>query len=134
MRRKYHHYTTWEEYRAGMWSGVMGKKRAELLREAVIFTGDHELYGSWMRKVIVQWPISCEHNLTDLSQNRQAWVGHAAVAMARSIPEDIVREAWGLLTDEQRRLANLQADRAIESWEKAHNEAQCQSAQLELTF
>jgi hypothetical protein len=55
--------------------------------------------------------------LTDLSINRKAWIGHAACAMAMKIPEDVIREAWGHLTDEQRRLANAQADDAIATWE-----------------
>lgn len=116
-----------------MWSSVSGVERQRMLAKAIEFTGDHELYGSYMQKVIDLWPISCEHNLTDLFQNRRAWVGHAAVAMAHSIPEDVVREAWAYLTDEQRRLANAQADLAISKWEKKNTE-RCQSEQLELMF
>jgi len=69
-----------------------------------------------MRKVVELWPYSCEHNLT-AHQNRQAWIGHAAVALAFRCPEDIVREAWWHLSDEQRKLANQQADKAISIWE-----------------
>lgn len=104
-----------------------------MLERAIEFTGNHVLYGAWMMRVIAEWPISCEHNLTDVSQNRRAWVGHAAVCLAIGIPEDVVREAWGSLTDEQRRLANLQADKAIKAWEE-NKHRKCQSVQLELMF
>lgn len=101
-----------------MWGKV--SNREEWIDRATNFTGDHVLYGSWMQKVIEEWPISCEHNLTNLTQNRKAWLGHAAVAMAIQCPEDIVRLAWSRLTDEQRQLANNEADKAIKKWEESY--------------
>jgi hypothetical protein len=114
----WHPYTTWEEMQFNMWGNV--KDRAQWLQQAIDFTGNHELYGSWMRKVINAWPYSCQQNLTKLDTNRKAWIGHAAVALAIQCPEDIVRQAWGFLTDEQQRLANQQAQQAIELWESKH--------------
>jgi hypothetical protein len=66
-----------------------------------------------------EWPASCEHNLTKPGDKR-AWIGHAAVAMAIKCPEDIVREAWGDLTDEQRERANAKASEAIAYWKSKH--------------
>jgi hypothetical protein len=103
-----------------MWRRVPSSERQDYLDRAVKFTGDHELYGSWMMKVLDSWPRSCEHNLTDMNINRRAWVGHAACCLAFGCPEDIVREAWGLLTQEQRDLANGVADLAIAEYEKRH--------------
>jgi hypothetical protein len=114
----WHPYTTWEEMKFNMWGNV--KDRAQWLQQAIDFTGNHELYGSWMRKVVDAWPYSCQQNLTKLDTNRKAWIGHAAVALAIQCPEDIVRQAWGFLTDEQQRLANQQAQQAIELWELKH--------------
>jgi hypothetical protein len=111
----------WEEVRAGMWSEYGDKAAATALAKE--FTSNHLLYGAWMLKVIREWPFSCENALTDYSLNRKAWVGHAAVAMALGIPEDITRAAWAELTDEQRLLANNQAKRAIELWELAYSES-----------
>ncbi|MCK5617087.1 hypothetical protein KAR91_85280 [Candidatus Pacearchaeota archaeon] len=116
IKRIYHPYWRWEECKYNMWGKVKGKK--DWLQRAIEFTGDHLLYGQWMIKVVNDWKYSCEHNLSDRSQNRQAWIGHAAVAYAIQCPEDIVRQAWGFLTEEQQRLANDQADSAILLWEK----------------
>ena len=116
IKRIYHPYWRWEECKYNMWGKVKGKK--EWLQKAIDFTGDHLLYGSWMIKVVNDWKYSCEHNLSDRTQNRQAWIGHAAVAYAIQCPEDIVRQAWGFLTEEQQGLANDQADSAILLWEK----------------
>lgn len=120
MKRIWHHYENWEDYQAGIWRLVRGGERAEMLRKAIEFTGDAKLYGSYMRRVLVEWPIACEHNLTDTSQNRKAWIGHAATCLATDIPEDITRAAWGQLSKQQHDEANEQAQQAIEEWEAAH--------------
>lgn len=111
----WHPYTTWEEMQFNMWGNV--KDRAQWLQKAIDFTGDHTLYGLWMMKVVNLWPMSCEQNLTKLDTNRKAWIGHAAVALAMQCPEDIVRQAWGFLSDEQQKLANQKAQEAINEWE-----------------
>lgn len=116
MRRIYHPVDKWEEVSANMWGEV--HDRALYLEKAVAFTGDHKLYGKYMRRVVREWTYSCENALTDLSLNRKAWLGHAAVALAFGCPEDITRKAWGRLTNEQQLLANAQAARAIRWWEK----------------
>ncbi len=117
MKRIYHKYTDWEEIGAGMWDTLPANQQEDMLKKAIEFTGDYKLYGSWMRKVIDNWPISCENSLTSISINRKAWLGHAAVSMAIRCPENITRQAWGFLTDEQRTLANKEAENTIIEWE-----------------
>lgn len=121
MNRIYHPFHVWEDWKAGMWRRVSGEDERELLAKAIEFTGDAELYGQWMNQVIVQWPSACEHNLTDLTQNRRAWVGHAACQLAIGCPEHVTRSAWGFLTRQQQDEANAVADRAIEAWERQAN-------------
>jgi hypothetical protein len=122
VRKVWHPYWDWEDYKAGMWSSVKGKDRATMLRRAIEFTGDAVLYGSFMRRVAAEWPISCEHNLTDSAINRQAWIGHAACCMATGCPEDVTREAWGELTQQQQSEADAQAASAIAGWENARKD------------
>lgn len=98
-----------------MWGEV--PERRLFLQRAVTFTGNHRLYGRYMQRVTKEWPNSCLNALTDYNLNRKAWIGHAACALALRCPEDITRQAWGLLTNEQRILANRQAERAIHAWE-----------------
>lgn len=105
----------WEEIGFNMWGESFNRK--DLLRRAICFTGNHRLYGHYMLRVTQEWPNSCVNALTDYSLNRRAWIGHAACALALRCPEDITRQAWGYLTNEQQTLANAQADRAIQSWE-----------------
>jgi hypothetical protein len=116
IKREFLPYWEWEEVRHNMWGEP--KDKEEDLKRAIEFTGDHKLYGKWMRMVIKDWPKSCRHNLSNITQNRQAWIGHAAVAYALGIPEDIVRLAWRHLTEQQQILANKEADKAIAAWEE----------------
>ena len=115
MERVYHPYWNWEEIEHNMWGDVDDRKK--YLKKAIAFTSDHKKYGRFMMRVILEWPVSCENALTDNSINKKAWVGHAATALALGCPEDITREAWGNLTDEQQLLANNQARKAIQTWE-----------------
>lgn len=108
----------WEEVAHNMWGEATDKKAA--LDVAIAFTSDHKLYGHYMRRVCNEWPVSCENALTDPYLNQKAWVGHAAVALAHSIPEDITREAWRYLTHEQKYLANQEAERAIAAWKERY--------------
>lgn len=120
MKRIFHHYEMWEDFQAGMWGSVHGSEKVEMLRKAIEFTGDAELYGSFMKRVIVEWPYTCEHNLTDLNQNRKAWIGHAATCLAIGCPEDITRLAWSQLTQQQQDDANQKAEEAINEWVALH--------------
>ena len=103
-----------------MWRKLEKSQEPEFVSKAIEFTGNHILYGQYMMKVIVEYPKSCEQFLTNPSINRQAWIGHAAANIAIQCPEYLTRIAWKELTEEQRILANKQADIAIEAWEKLH--------------
>lgn len=116
--RVYHPVSHWEECNYNMWGDCDDRQKA--IRSAIAFTGDHELYGHYMRRVIREWPISCENALTDRFLNRKAWIGHAAAALWGRIPEDVTREAWRHLSHEQQLLANNQAREAIREWEDSY--------------
>lgn len=103
-----------------MWRSVSKSEAVMLLQKAIVFTGDADLYGTYMQRVCREWPKSCEHNLTDRAMNRKAWIGHAATTLAINCPEQITRQAWRLLSEDQRVAANEQAANAIKSWEESH--------------
>lgn len=112
MKQIFHHYNLWEDWKAGMWG------RDDRLQEAIDFTGDHERYGQAMKEVTEHWKYACEHNLSNQTINRRAWIGHAAVCFKLGICESTTRQAWAHLNDRQRYLANLQADKNILAWEQ----------------
>lgn len=116
----WHPFHDWEDYKNGMWETISGKPRSVLLRKAIVFTGDAKLYGSFMRRVIREWPIGCEHHLSGETGNKRAWIGHAATCLAIQSPEDITRAAWAYLSKQQQDEANLEAEMAIKDWEESY--------------
>lgn len=124
IKRIYHPYYKWEETYSNMWGSV--KNKDAYLQVAIDFTGNAKLYGSHMKRVQEEWKISCEHNLSNKTQNRKAWIGHAACALAFGCPEQITREAWAYLSEGQQKEANDVADIAISLWEKRHLGDLCQ--------
>lgn len=123
IKQVWHDAREWEELAHNMW-GKSECAQADLSK-AIAFTSDHALYGYFMRKVCNEWSISCENALTDPHLNQKAWLGHAAVALALRIPEDITRKAWGFLTDEQKFLANKEAEREIAIWKERYIKDKC---------
>lgn len=121
MKQIYHAFIDWECYKNGMWGRVDPDEELDMLNQAIDFTGNHIEYGKAMRRVIEEWPITCEHHLTDKSINRKAHIGHCAVSLQLGIPEYITRMAWGHLTQEQQDKANKQAETAIEEYERTYN-------------
>ena len=93
---------------------------------------DKDLFATVLEKIISEWKYSCEHNLTDSSTNKRAWIGHAACSFEMNLPESVVRQAWKVLSNEQRIKANNQADMAIKLWMSGYMNKQ--TGQLEIKF
>ena len=115
MRRKWHPYTDWEDYQAGMYAvsdNVMDERAdsIDLLRNPF---GLRDA----MADAVLSWPIAAEHNLTDTGSNRRAWLGQAACCLAHGATQFATCSAWWELTDDQRADANAAADYVIAMWE-----------------
>lgn len=117
IKRIYHPFHLWEEVEAGMWKDTPKEQEQEKIKECTEFMSDHKLFGHNMQRVIKEWKYSCENWLSFKGMNRIAWIGQAACCIALNCPEYIVRQSWGYLTEEQRQLANEQAEIAITIWE-----------------
>lgn len=132
MKQIYHPYQKWEDFRNGMWRKETKEYEERMLHEVIEFTGNHIKYGNAMLRVIKEWKISCEHNLSNQSINRKAWIGHAACCIEKSYPEYLVRTAWAMLTEQQRVDANKKADYAIQKWIENFNTIKSNYIQLQL--
>ena len=120
MERIFHHYDKWEDFHNGMYDEDSNdrKKRVEL---AASILGIPETCEKAMRMVIETWTIACEVNLSNAEINRRAWLGQAACSIYAGVHEDETREAWGMLTIEQRTTANAIATRLIKAWLREHD-------------
>lgn len=118
MKRLYKPYWEWEDWKAGMWRKLSNKNEEKrFLIRCIEFTSDHVVYGNSMKKVISAWPNTMLNSLTNKSLNRKAFLGHCACCYEFLCPEYITRMAWKELTNEQRFLANREAEKTIHSWE-----------------
>src|SRR5262245_953097 len=117
MKRVFYPYLEWEDWNAGMYRNAT--ETAAVARSRGLLSNPAKLLEA-MRRVVSEWPIATEHQLTNTEHNRRSWLGQAACCIARTSSETDTRIAWGMLTDEQRREANAVADRVIEEWEESY--------------
>ena len=122
MKRIYHHYEKWEEIQHGMWRTIRGDERHLYLEKAALLMKDTTEFRASMSRASFQWRYSCEVHLTG-GYNRQAWIGHAGCCLATGAPEDVTREAWHTLTQNEQDLANAAADNVLQEWDRR----QCQN-------
>lgn len=107
--RFYIKWDKWECHKNGMWRYLNKTEEKEMLLKAIEFTGDYKKYGKAMNEVVFLWESSMLHFLSNPSVNKKAYIGHCAVQYAINCPQYITRQAWGFLTDNQRKLADIEA-------------------------
>ena len=116
MKQIYHPYHLWEDWINGMWRKETKEYEETELQNIIQFTGNHHLYGAAMFEVIESWIYTMEHNLTNTSINKKAFIGHCACCFKHGYPEYLVRQGWWKLTENQRNLADKQAIKAFKIW------------------
>lgn len=119
MKQVWYHYTTWEDFQNGMYNEVKEGRKQRVLQAAKILSNTELLY-VYMKRVTQEWKYATEQNLTNMSINHQAFLGQAACNIGAGIKEDETREAWGLLTNEQRYAANKVADQVDLEWQNEY--------------
>lgn len=117
MKRIYHPYWLWEDYKAGFYDNVSGDQKQKLLLKVVEMFNSKTLTKENMLKVINLWVYSCEHNLTNESLNKIAYIGQGACCLYAGVPSTITMEAWSLLTDDVKERSNKIALEVINQWE-----------------
>lgn len=121
MKRIFHHYNKWEDYHHGMYNEDKDGRQERVALAASIL-GTPETCEKAMQMVVEKWPIASEFNLSNAEINRRAWMGQAACSVYAGVHEDETREAWGLLSVEQRTTANAIATKVIKKWLREHDE------------
>ena len=126
MKQRYHPYPLWEDWAAGMY------RREPINHERVTAAGNLLACPTTFRDtatlMVAEWRYSTEHNLSDLSQNRQAWLGQASSLYAVGASQAETCIAWNTrMDDHQRWEANRVADTIINTWYSS-------AFQLEMTY
>jgi hypothetical protein len=99
-----------------MWKQTPVEKRDQIIIESRDLMLNIPQFTNAMKNVIDNWPYSCEQNLTASVINHQAWLGHAGCAFNHDAPEDLTRQAWSMLNEQQQLEANLAADAVKQYW------------------
>lgn len=97
MNRIYHPYWLWEDYKAGFYDNCSGESKKEKKELAVKMFMSKALTKKYMMRVVEEWRCSCEHNLTNESMNKIAYVGQAACCIYGGVPSTVTMEIWSTL-------------------------------------
>lgn len=120
MRQVFHPYHLWEGYKSGMYEPCKLGRDDRVMTAKQLLTNLEALRRE-MTRVTIEWPIETEHVLTDQSISHRAWLGQSACNIYADVREDETREAWGYLTNKQRRDANAVADSVDRKWRDSYD-------------
>lgn len=116
MKRIYYRWEYWEDFKAGFYDNCSGDKKKYYIEKCLEMFNDEKLTEKYMNMVIEKWKYSCEHNLTNESLNKIAYIGQAACCLYAGIPNTITMEAWSLLSHNIQNRANIQAEKVLNKW------------------
>jgi hypothetical protein len=117
VQRIYHRWEKWECYKAGFFEvhPPKGMTEEECQNKYAIFLKDLKLFEKTAYNVIDNWKNSCEHNLTNTTMNRIAWLGQASMCYLYGIPAKY-RGGYHLLSKSEQKQADLIALKVINYW------------------
>ena len=105
----------WEDYQGGMWKTDVDNQDWCVEMATKHLSSPNEFYESALR-MIAEWKIAAQVNLTNNSCNKKAWIGQASCCYKYGVPEYLTRIAWNQLTKEIQDAANDVAQKVINKW------------------
>jgi len=117
MKRIFHHYNKWEDYKNGMYKTPSKKTKEENMLKVVSFFSDQSRVEIEMKKAINEWCFSMEHNLSNDMMNRVAYLGQAACCISMGIDNISTMYAWKFVPHEHKIKSNNTAEKLIKEWE-----------------
>lgn len=116
MERIYHPYNLWEDYQCGFYDNCSGSKKSEYISGILEMFNSEHLTQQYMQKVIDEWEYSCQHNLSNISLNRIAYIGQSACCIYCGAPSTVTMEAWSLLSKEIQDRSDKIANQILNNW------------------
>lgn len=117
MKRIYHHFSKWEDYKSGFYSSSFNDTENHIALCIDILT-NQKIFEDTALKMIDNWRYSIEHNLTDNTINRIAYIGQSSCCFANGTPSFVTKLAWGYLSENERNEANNTAKKILSDWIK----------------
>jgi len=114
--RVFHTFDKWECVKHGFYASTKDGWSRERCEQAYLdLLSDPVEFDSVARKVVSEWPMSCEHYLTNSAMNRIAWLGQASVCYKYGVPSQF-SSGWNLLSKDQQDKANAVALKVLNEW------------------
>lgn len=120
IKQVYYAWHLWEDYRYGFYDNISGKNKIQMIQDVIYFFNNEKLIHQYMNRVIKEWKYSCEHNFTNPSINKIAYLGQASLSLFKKIPATITMESWSKLQSEKQEIADKIADYYINEWFKKY--------------
>lgn len=116
MTRIFHPWDKWEDYRHNFYGGVCEYEKDGTLGSYAGLLRDLPAFEEALRVIILEWKYSCEHNLSNESMNRIAYLGQAAHALVFKVPHNVSMSGYNLLTPEEQQAADALAQKYLNLW------------------
>ena len=120
MKRIYYNYKYWEDWKLGFYDNCSGNVKKEKIKKVIELFNNEDLTIKYMQKVIKEWKYSCEHNFSNPSLNKIAYLGQAACCLYSNIPNTVTMEAWSFLDKKIQLRSDKIAKGIINKWIKKY--------------
>lgn len=123
MKQIFHRWEKWECYKAGFYktAAAWGEEKEAAKKKYADFLSDLDRFERALNRVLHEWPISCEHFLSNENINRIAWLGQSSMCIDTGTPH-IFKSGFFLLTERQQKQANAMARKYLTIWQRQHAE------------
>ena len=115
----FHHFTKWEDYKVGFYNSTC-EDIQEHIRKSVELLSNKKEFEKYANLMIEKWKYSCEHNLTDPSLNKIAYIGQGSCCLANGTPAFATRLAWSYIEEDKQKVANKVAKKILKKWQYNH--------------
>ena len=112
----------WEDFQAGLYENRPAQD--DLIDNSETLLSDPDEFFEVANEMIREWPNAALQNLVHIVTGQQAWIGQASCCYAHGATSEETRQAWGRLSNDIQRRANLVADAALESFVRGRNHGQ----------
>lgn len=116
MTRIYHPWDVWEDYKHNFYGGVKNFRKEKTLEKYAALLQDLKAFEQALIVITDTWKYSCEHNLSNESMNRIAYLGQAAMALVFNVPHNVCMGGFNLLTAEEQKAADAMAQKYLDIW------------------
>lgn len=115
----FHHFSKWEDYKAGFYESTCEDVQKHIQKSIDLLSNQKE-FEKYANIVIKDWSYSCEHNLTDPSLNKIAYIGQSSCCIANGTPAFVTRLAWSYIEEKNQKEANKTAKKILKKWQYKH--------------